>query len=299
MAQWREANPNSDWVAEEEAAHTVSRAGRQQRARRPAARARPTARITKRRRRWCGRTRPTSSSSRARWSSTAATSSEQDRGVVRHVPPARRQHAPRDLPEVPAAARPRRAAPRHDQLVHRAPRARQALAAATRGCAPWRRTSPPSAKARRSTTASADGAVIGSAGVVCRSWREPRPSARGDEGGMEMNGRRRSGALEAAPPIGIGRALSRGYRSQGDDLVRAAIVGAMRPACTTGSRFRPTSRPGATVRSPRPPGSRTRGSTTRSSSAPTSTRRWRWRPSTRAPCGSARWSRFPATASRR
>ena len=55
---------------------------------------------------------------------------------VRHVPPRRGQHAPRDVPEVPGAARPRRAAARHDQLVPRAPGARHRRWRPTiRGCA--------------------------------------------------------------------------------------------------------------------------------------------------------------------
>ena len=67
---------------------------------------------------------------------------------LRHVPPARGQHAPRDLPEVPGAARPRGAAARHDQLVHRAPGARaRPWPPTTRGCARWRRTSSRSARA--------------------------------------------------------------------------------------------------------------------------------------------------------
>ena len=54
---------------------------------------------------------------------------QRDRGVVRHVPSARRQHASRNLSEVPTAARPRRLVARHDQLVHRAPGARQGAGA--------------------------------------------------------------------------------------------------------------------------------------------------------------------------
>ena len=145
-----------DWVAEESATHARSLEPRPTTARSSArCRARPTA-TSPSKTCCCGRPRPSKSSiagsqvfhSGDELGSTIAR-------LVRHVPPARRQHAPRDLPEVPGAARPRRAAARHDQLVHRAPRARQAARAPTiPACARWRRTSPPSARASRSTTAS-------------------------------------------------------------------------------------------------------------------------------------------------
>ena len=67
---------------------------------------------------------------------------QHDRRLVRHVPSPRRQHAPGDVSQVPAPARPRRAAARHDQLVHRASGARHAARRrTTRRCARWRRTS--------------------------------------------------------------------------------------------------------------------------------------------------------------
>ena len=51
---------------------------------------------------------------------------EHHRRLLRHVSPARGQHPPRDVSEVPGAARPGGAPPGHDQLVHRAPGPRQA-----------------------------------------------------------------------------------------------------------------------------------------------------------------------------
>ena len=87
---------------------------------------------------------------------SAEAARQHDRRVVRHVPPARRQHAPRDLSEVPGAARTRRAAARHDQLVHRAPGAGKPLA----GTIPTMRALEAyilaQRKGKRSTTASTD-----------------------------------------------------------------------------------------------------------------------------------------------
>ena len=64
---------------------------------------------------------------------------------------------PETYPKFQVAARTRRAAARHDQLVHRAPGARQAARPGrSRTCARSRPTSTRSARARRSTTAAAE-----------------------------------------------------------------------------------------------------------------------------------------------
>ncbi len=118
-----------------------------------------------------------------------------DRGLVRHVPPERVEHAPGDVPEVPGAARPRRAAARHDQLVHREPGARQAARRRRpEADARWRRTSSRSGRACRSSTA--------------RSSPLPCPARRPPTGAVGARGV---------------RTLRRNFSSQGVALMKAVV----------------------------------------------------------------------------
>ena len=124
MAQWQRKHPEANWIAEERQKHSIVEPadnkgviGRTQ--------GQAYGQVTER----DVLTWQRETLAMAVHGSTVFHSGDQlgsaDRRLVRHVPPRRLQHPPRDVPEVPTAARARGAAPRHDQLVHRASRPRR------------------------------------------------------------------------------------------------------------------------------------------------------------------------------
>ena len=196
------------------------------------------------------------------WTSPAA---RHERRRLRPVPPERREHPPRDLPEVPAAARPRDRAARDDQLVHpaaargQAPRPRQPghggarglrrVRAARRGARPRQAlTNGVSAAESPATVGSADALVPGRAMPAEPGGR--RPSGCGQERVARqwatVSPLRRSAAVRSARAASRRGGARPPRRASGR---RPGRAGALPPrASSPRSRTSPTACSGSTAR---------------------------------------------------